>query len=201
MYLQEKQSKGGHNKQSAQHFVTIVNQLKLQLMNGTKQFKEVLEQRSKTMMSQQQRRGKFGQDNGAVLAKPRNFLPRPQANQLSPNADSSGVVAPMDAAAAAQLQALIPDQSYLQQRANAVGDIESSIASIGQIYHKLGSLVAEQGEQVERIDDDIEQSLVNVNAGKSELEKYLKSVSGNRVLMMKLFAILMFFTVMFVMLM
>jgi hypothetical protein len=43
--------------------------------------------------------------------------------------------------------------------------------------------------------------MTNVNAGKQELEKYWKSVSGNRVLMMKLFAILMFFTVMMVMLM
>jgi hypothetical protein len=102
------------------------------------------------MISQQKRRGKFGQDNGAVLAKPMNFAPRPLANQLAPNAGSSAVVAPMDAAAAAQLQQLIPDQSYLQQRANAVGDIESSIANIGQIYSKLGTMISEQGEQVER---------------------------------------------------
>ena len=99
------------------------------------------------------------------------------------------------------MQQLIPDQSYLQQRANAVSDIETSIASIGQIYNKLGNLIAEQGEQVERIDDDIEQAQQNVTAGTNELEKYWNSMKGNKVLMMKIFAILLFFTVMMVMMM
>ena len=95
MYLQQKAAKGGHNKQATAHSVTIVNQLKLQLMHTTKDFKEVLEQRSKTMIAQQKRRGKFGQDNGAVLAKPMNFAPRPTASQLGPNAESGAVISPI----------------------------------------------------------------------------------------------------------
>jgi syntaxin 5 len=60
----------------------------------------------------------------------------------------------------------IPDQSqvsllqsrdnYVQERANAMQNIESTIEEIGGIFQQLATMVAEQGESVERIDREVD---------------------------------------------
>ena len=49
-------------------------------------------------------------------------------------------------------------------RANQVEDIEGHIVELGGIFQRLSTLIAEQGEQVERIDDNMDNALVNVEA-------------------------------------
>ncbi len=49
-----------------------------------------------------------------------------------------------------------------------------------------------------RIDQDVDDSLHNVNEGQSELLKYFHSISSNRKLILKIFAILLFFVVFFI---
>ena len=54
-----------------------------------------------------------------------------------------------------------------------------------------------QGEMVQRIDDNTETSLSNVQAGQNELLKYLNSISGNRWLIGKIFVVLLVFATLF----
>lgn len=51
-----------------------------------------------------------------------------------------------------QIQAQQSDQNYLGQRATAIESIESTIQELGQIFTQLATMVAQQGETVQRID-------------------------------------------------
>lgn len=55
---------------------------------------------------------------------------------------------------------------------------------------QLGELIAGQQETVERIDENVSTALDNVQLGQAELLKYLQSVSSNRGLILKIFAVL-----------
>ena len=49
----------------------------------------------------------------------------------------------------------------------------------------------------QRIDDNVEDALVQTRAGYEELQKYYRSISSNRGLIIRIFAVLMFFVMMF----
>ncbi|KAL7229882.1 hypothetical protein ACSBR2_008438 [Camellia fascicularis] len=54
-------------------------------------------------------------------------------------------------------------------------------------------MVAQQGELAIRIDDNMEESLTNVESARSALLRHLNQISSNRWLRIKIFAILIFF--------
>ncbi len=56
-----------------------------------------------------------------------------------------------------------------------------------------------QGEMAQRIDENVEETLANVDSAKAQLMKYLNSISNNRWLVLKVFAVLMAFMLLFVM--
>ena len=86
---------------------------------------------------------------------------------------------------------------YLGQRATAIESIESTISELGQIFTQLATMVAQQGETVQRIDADTSDIANNVTGAQRELLKYYASVSGNRALMLKVFGILVIFFLIF----
>ena len=104
------------------------------------------------------------------------------------------------------------NQSYYQDRYNAMENIESSISELGTIFRQLASLVAEQGEMITRyctlftrsmlvayrIDSNVEETSMNVEAAHHELLKYFNNISKNRWLIIKVFGVLMAFFVFFV---
>lgn len=58
--------------------------------------------------------------------------------------------------------------------------------------------VQEQGEMAVRIDENIDDTLSNVDSAQTQLLKYLDTISSNRWLVMKIFAVLMVFMVIFI---
>ena len=58
--------------------------------------------------------------------------------------------------------------------------------------------VEEQGELAIRIDENVDETLSNVDSAQDQLLKYLSSISSNRWLIMKIFFVLMVFLVVFV---
>lgn len=87
------------------------------------------------------------------------------------------------------------DTAYLESRNVALQGIEATINELGTIYQQLATMISEQGETVQRIDMNIENMHYNIERGQSELAKYLRSISSNRWLMIKLFAILLVFII------
>ena len=60
--------------------------------------------------------------------------------------------------------------------------------------------MSEQGEQITRIDDNVVDVVDNVNAAQSELLKYWNRVQGNRWLVAQVFAVLMVFFLLWILL-
>ena len=61
-----------------------------------------------------------------------------------------------------------------------------------------GVQVQEQGELTIRIDENIDDTLANVDSAQAQLLKYMNSISSNRWLVMKVFAVLLFFLFVFI---
>ena len=59
-------------------------------------------------------------------------------------------------------------------------------------------MVKEQEEMVQRIDANVEDTALNVEMGHNEILKYFQSVTSNRWLMVKIFGVLIFFFLIFV---
>ncbi|PKI39586.1 hypothetical protein CRG98_040056 [Punica granatum] len=97
------------------------------------------------------------------------------------------------------LQQVVPRQeNYSQGRALALHNVESTISELSGIFTHLSSMVAQQGEIAIRIDDNMEESLVNVEGARSALLRHLNQISSNRWLMVKIFAILILFLMIFI---
>ena len=96
--------------------------------------------------------------------------------------------------------------------------IESTIVELGGIFTQLAHMVKEQEEMVQRIDSNVEDTALNVEMGHNEILKYVnesfwkeimmkltfsifryfQSVTSNRWLMVKIFGVLIFFFLIFV---
>lgn len=90
--------------------------------------------------------------------------------------------------------------------------IEGSIHELGQIFSQLASLVSEQGEMITRlvfcrfhikvlyfrIDSNVDDATVNIDAAHTELVRYFANISRNRWLIIKVLGTLMVFFVIFV---
>ena len=68
--------------------------------------------------------------------------------------------------------------------------MEKEIGKLGEVFNRFASLVAQQAEVVERLDDDVEASREEVDAGHAELERAKEMLLGNRATLLKVFGIL-----------
>ncbi|ODV95236.1 hypothetical protein PACTADRAFT_2941 [Pachysolen tannophilus NRRL Y-2460] len=82
---------------------------------------------------------------------------------------------------------------YLQERSRAVETIESTINEVGNLFQQLATMVNEQGEQIQRIDANVEDISLNIQGAQRELMKYYHNISNNRWFMFKIFAVIIFF--------
>ena len=75
--------------------------------------------------------------------------------------------------------------------------IERTLTEISQSMTQLAQLVDEQRETIININDNMEVAVENVEGGIEQLQKYLASLAGNRWLMIKVFALIIFFAIIF----
>jgi hypothetical protein len=82
-----------------------------------------------------------------------------------------------------------------QQRLDEARQAESTLSQVATLYSKMSTLITQQGETLEKIEDDVECALVDVSAGQEELTKLYSIKKGNRPLIIKIYAILIFFII------
>merc|ERR1719191_1720335 len=175
----EKQATGsGSNRNLKAHSQTMVNTLKTRLLEVTKEFKDALELRTKALESQEGRRQLYNFGPGAAG--------NPFGQQGDPEAGGGG-------------GAMSQAQCYHSSRAEAVQNVQRTIGELGVMFGKMASLVSIQEEMIQRIDNDLDETVTNVEAGQDNLLKYYQGMSSNRKLLLKVFAILFFFTIFFIM--
>ncbi|KAL4339279.1 hypothetical protein GQ457_08G002620 [Hibiscus cannabinus] len=211
-------NEGGVSSDTSSHSTTVVDDLKNRLMSATKEFKDVLTMRTENLKVHENRRQLFS--STASKDAPNPFVrQRPLAAKSSPGASSSLPQWANGSASSSQLfprkhmdgesqpllqqqqqhqQQMVPLQdSYMQSRAEALQNVESTIHELGTIFNHLATLVSQQGEIAIRIDENMDDTLANVEGAQGALLKYLNSISSNRWLMIKIFFVLILFLMFF----
>eukprot|EP01138_Halocafeteria_seosinensis_P005735 gb/GECG01005863.1/.p1 GENE.gb/GECG01005863.1/~~gb/GECG01005863.1/.p1 ORF type:complete len:351 (+),score=35.73 gb/GECG01005863.1/:1-1053(+) len=84
-----------------------------------------------------------------------------------------------------------------QRRANDALHVESTISELGQMFTRMATLVVEQGETIERIDQDTSVAYENISAAEGELSKYFRMISSDRSLIIKTFLVVIFVILLF----
>ncbi|KAK9863932.1 hypothetical protein WJX84_004823 [Apatococcus fuscideae] len=190
---------------------------KTRLKDTTKDFKDVLTKRTEVLKSNQDRRNLFSirPDEGQSWARPSTSQPHLQeqplfgeaafkGNMQTSSEDGTGSSSSertsflSQSSQQQQLQLMQPQDTYLTSRAEALHNVESTITELGGIFQQLAHMVQEQGELTVRIDENVEETLANVDSAQAQLLKYLNSISSNRWLIMKVFFVLLAFLVIFV---
>ncbi|XP_029669201.1 syntaxin-5 [Formica exsecta] len=186
----------------ASHSSSIVMTLQSKLADMSNNFKNVLEIRSENMREEQHRRQQFSQGSVSTMLPPSVVSGKQGSLLLQEEVSSNSVAIDVEPMMKHQLimqQSMQDDtDAYVQSRAETMQNIESTIVELGGIFQQLAHMVKEQEEMVERIDSNIEDTELNVEAAHTEILKYFQSVTSNRWLMIKIFAVLIFFFIFFV---
>ncbi|KAK8660961.1 hypothetical protein V6N13_051866 [Hibiscus sabdariffa] len=215
LFCNSRNEGGGVSSDISSHSTTVVDDLKNRLMSATKEFKEVLTMRTENLKVHENRRQLFSSTSSKDSPNPfirqrplaaksatgaSNSLPEwangsASSSQLFPRKEKDGESQPL---LQQEQQQMVPLQdSYMQSRAEALQNVESTIHELGTIFNQLATLVSQQGEIAIRIDENMDETLGNVEGAQGALLKHLNSISSNRWLMIKIFLVLMFFLMVF----
>jgi len=199
---------GQNGRQNQNHSNSVVVTLQSKLAHMSNDFKQVLEVRTESLKHQKSRREQFSQSSSMTPTSQNGFGNPGQSVLLQDeakfNSGAGGDVAiNMDDMSdrsryQQQLQLIDEQDSYITSRAETMQNIESTIVELGQIFTQLAHMVKEQEEAVQRIDSNVEESQLNIEAAHGELLKYFQSVTNNRWLMIKIFAVLIIFFIVFI---
>jgi syntaxin 5 len=225
-YVDNKKSSYGKQNQSANHNGTVVNQLKSDLMIATQDFKSVLEMRSSKMKEQTKRKVELtgngilspakqlhasqakqrktgGQKIGTNMPNPYlDLMKKSAANPYASSSSSSSSDVDLEEQTALITQQLLVappsvETQYYDSRERAVTEVEKTIVELGTIFQRLSTMISEQQQLVERIDEDVENAVSNTNSARDYMLDMYKSVSSNRGMYMKLSGILVIFIIFF----
>ncbi|KAI8999331.1 t-SNARE [Gaertneriomyces semiglobifer] len=212
------------NKQMQEHSSNVITSLQSRLATTSTEFKNILEIRTENMKEQKTRKEQYisnpipGAGTGTPGQTPGNSIAdSPLYNPLRHSAlgqqtassygDGSVIIDFGGAdsgsgAALLQQQQLVPNSSVnmeiIESRSQAIESIEATIAELGQIYQNFASMIASQRQMVQRIDENVLDIEMNVTGAHSQLLKYYHNISSNRWLMIKVFAVLLVFFLIFV---
>lgn len=188
--------------QEGEHNKNVVFLLQGKLTDVSANFKDVLEVRTKNIQASKSRTDNFistvsqnahlpiQQSASPLYGTPNRGTPSPGADLLSLNPVGDQQMLMMEEAQ--------PQNTYIQERGQAIEAIESTINELGSIFGQLAAMVNEQTEMIERIDANTEDVVDNVAGAQRELLKYWNRVSGNRWLIAKMFGVLMIFFLLWV---
>ncbi|KAG5496065.1 hypothetical protein JKF63_02363 [Porcisia hertigi] len=165
---------------SERHSDTVVETLRSRLARTGQQFRTTLQNQSKSLKDKANRRHMFTTADRPQTFESALFQDQEQHQQ--------------------QQQLLLPgtaNKQYYRQRADAVLEIEAAVQEVGELFNDFTRLVQEQEEVVLRIDTDVDKAVSHIDAGGNELMRYLTNLSTNRGLILKVFAMLFFFLILF----
>jgi syntaxin 5 len=206
------------NEQLKTNSKNIVQLLNTKMKNVSGNFKQVLESRQKielenksrqerffsTIQSaqhqqqqQQQQQSQQSQSQNQMNGSAHTVSDNPFMIDESALQENSALLSlPQDQ----QLQ-LLEEQStqYLQERNMAVETIESTINEVGNLFQQLATMVNEQSEVIQRIDQNVEDIDLNIQGAQRELLKYFNGISNNRWLFLKVFGVLLVFFILWIM--
>ncbi|KAI9486652.1 MAG: t-SNARE [Benjaminiella poitrasii] len=192
-----------NTKQVSEHTNNVITSLQSKLADTSLSFKSILELEVEENIANRS----ASYDTSAQSNSPQ---PRRRANVThhhykdenndSPQSLGIPIISPMQQ----QEQIIAMEQQNDRQlvtRSTAIEAIESTIAELGGIFQQLATMVAEQRETIQRIDQNTDDIEMNILGAQSELLKYYRNISTNRGFIIKLFTtiILLFLLFTFIM--
>ena len=192
---------------AAQHSATVVDMLKGKLADVSVGFREVLEVRTQNIQASRARTDKFVADvrppSPPTTRESKSSLYQMAGQQQQQQQNPEEVLLTIEepAASSGQQMALMEQGgqgSYIHARGEAIETIERTISELGRIFGQLAQMVGEQGNTIQRIDQDTDDVVTNIEGGQRELLKYFSRISSNRWLMAKMFGVLMIFFLLWV---
>lgn len=194
------------NSQTHSNSVVFVLQSKLAMMSND--FKQVLEVRTQNLKDQKSRRDNFSRNTVAasLTSAPPTINGRPSVLFRDEHRTTNGGDAVIDmgsdgvhnSSMKQQLQFIDETNTYLESRSEAMQNIEQTIIELGDIFTQLATMVRQQEELVHRIDANVDEATHHIEGAHTELLKYLRSVTSNRWLIIKVFAVLIIFFLIFI---
>jgi len=200
--LEHLRSSTGHRRDREKHDKSMVRSLQTKLAKMSTNFKTTLETRRESMNQQHDRRAKF---NGKSPLSQGSMAKNPEINMRSSVLINDDMRAQRDENSSSMVpmggfqgQMFEEQDQYQSERSSAMQQVESTIVELGDMFTQLATMVQEQEESIMRIDTNVEESEMNIEAAHSELLKYFRSVTSNRWLMVKIFATCIIFFMVFV---
>jgi syntaxin 5 len=195
---QQKSQRNGHHILS--HSSSVVLALQSRLASMSTAFKRVLDVRTENLKEQKSRREQFFKGPVSSSLPPSAFSGHHKgsvllADDVSVNMEACGSLLPVT-----QKQAMVYDETdnFLESRAETMQIIESTVVELGGIFQQLAHMVKGQEETVQRIDINVQDAELNVEAAHNEIVRYFQNITSNRWLMIKIFAVLIFFFLFFI---
>jgi syntaxin 5 len=193
--LENLRANTGHQKDREKHDKSMIKSLQLKLGTMSANFKTTLETRRESMNQQRDRRNQF---NGQSAVQNQNQEINLRSSVLYNDDKRAQESSPLVPAGGFEGQMFEEQDQYIQERSNAMAQVESTIVELGDMFTQLATMVQEQEESIMRIDANVEESEMNIEAAHGELLKYFRSVTSNRWLMVKIFATVIVFFIIFV---
>lgn len=190
--------------QEGEHGKNVVVMLSSRVENMTDSLKGVLRTRMDNMLSTKARTERFVSN---VSSYSQNLLDPSRSDSPLYSSSSQRSTAQQDTLslepASSETQLLLMEEAqvhnpYLRQRGEAIEMIERTMNELGGMFSQLAQMVQEQGEQISRIDDNVVMVTENVEGAQRELLRYWSRMSGNRMLIAKMFGVLMIFFLLWV---
>ncbi|KAL3579044.1 hypothetical protein D5086_020548 [Populus alba] len=197
---------GNYSEDRFVHSTTVCDDLKSKLMGATKRLQDVLTTRTENIKAHENRKQIFSttvsRENPFLRqakpmtepppwSNPSNAFANSQPSGLPPNGVQVGNQlrrrpavdnTPSQHMEMSMLQQVNPRQeNYTESRAVALHNVESTISELGGIFTHLATMVVEQGELAIRIDDNMDESLNNVENARGSLLRHLNQISSNSV--------------------
>lgn len=96
-----------------------------------------------------------------------------------------------------RMELMQDSRERVETRVNEAHAVEKAIGELQGMFSKMASMLSQQAETVQRIDEDLEVAQVEVEEAQLELGKVLQIVSENRQIILITFALLVFFIFLF----
>jgi syntaxin 5 len=196
------------NSQVSQHEQTVVKSLSTRLQKAKASFLNVLETRKDSLKHQYEKKKQLFGNNATPTRAKKNFT-SPLYNSGSSSSASTPLLLDMDGGGSSQqaqsqdIAIMIPERmllersSQMETRASALQQVQSTIEELSHIFERVSLLVAQQGELLSRIEDDVEKTETHVVSTRAQLEKALEAIMSSRWLAAKLGAVGILFLVLF----
>jgi len=175
--IMAKTSCDGLNRTSQLHASNIIKNVNTRFCELTRDFQIALEAGRKSLEHKDQQRERLG------------YIPRSHettGKECAINGDSG------------QQVTSLTHRSVSTSRLDAAQSVNRAIGEVAELFQRMAILVKSQDEMILGIEQDIDTTQGNLDQGNSELLKYYHGMSSNRALILKVFLIVIFFAVFYI---